>query len=50
MPRARLAVIEKAGHAAHLENPDAFGDLVESFLRAVEADVPRHATREDTPT
>ena len=46
----RLAIIEKAGHAAHLENPDAFGDLVECFLREVEADLPRHATREDNPT
>ena len=50
MPRGRLAIIEKAGHAAHLENPDAFGDLVESFLREVEAGVPHHATQEDTPT
>jgi 2-succinyl-6-hydroxy-2,4-cyclohexadiene-1-carboxylate synthase len=50
MPRGRLAIIEKAGHAVHLENPDAFGDLVESFLREVEADLPRHVTREDTPT
>jgi 2-succinyl-6-hydroxy-2,4-cyclohexadiene-1-carboxylate synthase len=50
IPRGRLAIIEKAGHAAHLENPDAFGDLVESFLREVEAQLPRHATQEDTLT
>jgi 2-succinyl-6-hydroxy-2,4-cyclohexadiene-1-carboxylate synthase len=49
-PRARVALVEKAGHAAHLENPDAFGDLAESFFREVEADVRSPATREGTPT
>ena len=31
-PRARVALVPGAGHAAHLEQPEAFGDLVESFL------------------
>lgn len=32
MPRARLAVVPDAGHAVHLERPDAFADLVTRFL------------------
>lgn len=35
MPRARLAVVEGAGHAVHLERPDAFAALVAEFLDAV---------------
>jgi 2-succinyl-6-hydroxy-2,4-cyclohexadiene-1-carboxylate synthase len=34
MPRARLALIEGAGHAAHLEQPEAFAALVAEFLDA----------------
>jgi pimeloyl-ACP methyl ester carboxylesterase len=32
LPRARLAVVPGAGHAVHLERPDAFGALVAEFL------------------
>ena len=32
MRRARAAVVERAGHAVHLERPDEFGRLVEEFL------------------
>ena len=32
MPRARVAVVEEAGHAAHLENPEAFARLAQEFL------------------
>ena len=31
-PRARVALVPDAGHAAHLEQPEQFGDLVERFL------------------
>jgi 2-succinyl-6-hydroxy-2,4-cyclohexadiene-1-carboxylate synthase len=31
-PRARVALVPGAGHAAHLEQPERFGDLVEPFL------------------
>ena len=34
---ARLAVLEGAGHACHLERPDAFAETVVAFLRAVDA-------------
>jgi pimeloyl-ACP methyl ester carboxylesterase len=33
VPGARLAVIERAGHAPHLEAPAAFCRLVLDFLR-----------------
>jgi pimeloyl-ACP methyl ester carboxylesterase len=33
VPGARLAVIERAGHAPHLEAPTAFCRLVLDFLR-----------------
>ena len=33
LPRARHAVIEGAGHLAPLETPEAFRELVVSFLR-----------------
>lgn len=32
MPRARLSVVEAAGHAVHLEQPTAFAALVADFL------------------
>ena len=32
-PRARLAVVSDAGHAVHLERPEAFADAVGAFLR-----------------
>lgn len=35
MPRARLAVVADAGHAVHLERPDAFATLVDGFLAGV---------------
>lgn len=31
-PRARLLVLERAGHFVHLERPDAFFPAVETFL------------------
>ncbi|HEX6673499.1 MAG TPA: alpha/beta fold hydrolase [Actinomycetes bacterium] len=31
-PRARVALVPHAGHAAHLEQPERFGDLVAAFL------------------
>jgi 2-succinyl-6-hydroxy-2,4-cyclohexadiene-1-carboxylate synthase len=41
MPRARVARIPEAGHAAHLEHPEAFASLARCFLAEVEADCPR---------
>jgi pimeloyl-ACP methyl ester carboxylesterase len=35
MPHARLAIVDRAGHAVHLERPDAFAALVAEFLDAV---------------
>ena len=32
MPQARLSVVEAAGHAVHLEQPEAFAALVTEFL------------------
>ncbi len=32
LPRARLTVVPAAGHAVHLEHPDAFAAAVEAFL------------------
>jgi 2-succinyl-6-hydroxy-2,4-cyclohexadiene-1-carboxylate synthase len=34
LPRARLVVLPRAGHAAHLENPDAFVRAARAFLAA----------------
>ena len=34
IPKATLAVLTGAGHACHLEQPDAFFDLVEGWLNA----------------
>jgi 2-succinyl-6-hydroxy-2,4-cyclohexadiene-1-carboxylate synthase len=36
-PRARVALVPGAGHAAHLEQPERFGDLVERFLEEAHA-------------
>jgi len=36
LPRAREQIIPEAGHAAHLENPQAFDDIARAFLRDVE--------------
>lgn len=32
LPRGRAAILPNAGHAAHLEQPDAFADLLRDFL------------------
>lgn len=37
MPAARLAVVPEAGHAAHLENPEAFRRIARDFLAEIEA-------------
>lgn len=37
LSRARRCVIPEAGHAAHLENPGAFGEALRRFLREVDA-------------
>jgi 2-succinyl-6-hydroxy-2,4-cyclohexadiene-1-carboxylate synthase len=37
LPRAQVRLVPDAGHAAHVERPDAFADLVRDFLRRVEA-------------
>ncbi|MCK9487049.1 MAG: 2-succinyl-6-hydroxy-2,4-cyclohexadiene-1-carboxylate synthase [Dehalococcoidia bacterium] len=37
LPEATLRIIEDAGHAAHLEQPDAFNSTVLEFLRGVRA-------------
>ncbi len=39
-PRARVALVPRAGHAAHLEQPERFGDLVEPFLDEAHAATP----------
>jgi 2-succinyl-6-hydroxy-2,4-cyclohexadiene-1-carboxylate synthase len=36
-PRARVALVPGAGHAAHLEQPECFGDLVQVFLEEAHA-------------
>jgi naphthoate synthase len=36
LPRARLQIISEAGHAAHLENPQAFDRVAREYLRDVE--------------
>ncbi|HEV2642033.1 MAG TPA: hypothetical protein VGT98_04980, partial [Candidatus Elarobacter sp.] len=35
MPQAELAVVPGAGHAVHLEQPEAFAGLVARFLDGV---------------
>lgn len=37
LPDARVAVLPDAGHAAHLEAPTAFGEVVRAFLAEVDA-------------
>jgi 2-succinyl-6-hydroxy-2,4-cyclohexadiene-1-carboxylate synthase len=34
IPRSTFAVIERAGHSVHLEQPDAFGGVLEAWLSA----------------
>lgn len=36
LPDARTAVVEGVGHAAHLEDPIAFGEILRGFLASVE--------------
>jgi len=43
LPDATMQLIEDAGHAAHIERPDAFGEAVLAFLRRV------HAATAQTP-
>jgi 2-succinyl-6-hydroxy-2,4-cyclohexadiene-1-carboxylate synthase len=40
LPRAEVCVIPAAGHAAHVEQPDAFIGVVRDFLHRVERPVP----------
>jgi len=44
LPHARIAKIPAAGHAAHLENPEAFLAVVRSFIFGIDA---RRADAED---
>lgn len=37
LPDARVALVPDAGHAAHLENPDAFARIARSFFAAADA-------------
>ena len=37
MPQARVAIVPDAGHAVHLERPEAFAARVASFLREHDA-------------
>lgn len=50
LPRAELSVIPGAGHAAHVEQPDAFVALVRDFLRRVEAAAPAPITTQAQET
>lgn len=45
LPRARLAVVPDAGHAAHLENPRAFASIARAFLAEADAAAPAQATQ-----
>ena len=38
MPDARVAIVPDAGHAAHLDAPDAFTELVDRFLTELDRD------------
>jgi 2-succinyl-6-hydroxy-2,4-cyclohexadiene-1-carboxylate synthase len=40
LPRAELCVLAGAGHAAHLEQPEAFAHAVQDFLRRATAPAP----------
>ncbi|NJD30930.1 MAG: alpha/beta fold hydrolase, partial [Gammaproteobacteria bacterium] len=42
LPSAEVCIIEGAGHAAHLEEPDAFACVVRDFLRRAGTAQPRH--------
>ena len=44
LPRSRVERIPDAGHAAHLENPDAFRRAVRRFLAENSDEAPRRAT------
>ena len=44
MPRAKIAVIEGVGHAAHLENPATFNRAVIDFLLAQDGDLQQALT------
>lgn len=49
LPRAEVRVIPDAGHAAHVERPDAFERVVHEFLRRVErpaSSFPPHSVQE----
>ena len=37
LPRARIAVVPDAGHAAHLENPQAFAAIAREFFAEADA-------------
>lgn len=50
LPRARLAVVPDAGHAAHLENPRAFAQIARAFLAEADAAVPTRPTQATQPT
>lgn len=38
LPDARTAIVSGVGHAAHLEDADAFGDLLRAFVEVVDDD------------
>ena len=46
LPNARIELIEEAGHAAHLEQADAFAAVVLDFLRSLTTDEPSRDGRE----
>lgn len=50
LPRARLAVVPDAGHAAHLENPRAFAQIARTFLAGVDAAAATRPTQATQPT
>lgn len=39
-PRGELALIEKAGHLANLDNPDGFNPIVTNFLLKCFSQIP----------
>ncbi|UCE84926.1 MAG: 2-succinyl-6-hydroxy-2,4-cyclohexadiene-1-carboxylate synthase [Deltaproteobacteria bacterium] len=45
LPDARLEIVPEAGHAAHLENPEAFLCVARRFLARVDASRPKPGTR-----
>jgi 2-succinyl-6-hydroxy-2,4-cyclohexadiene-1-carboxylate synthase len=45
LPDATLEIVPGGGHAAHLENPEAFNAIVLDFLRRVHAPTPATARR-----